>query len=73
MYFSCGSSSDEGSEMRVFCPGQADQMIRQSLQFCWMSLPKEKRTLDEVKRQIQRLVDRAIRDLEEDRRAFGID
>jgi hypothetical protein len=74
VYFSCQSGGEKGDGMRdFFGPGHADHMIRQSLQVCWMTLPKERRTVDEVKRQLQRLLDRAIRDLEEDQKAFGIE
>jgi hypothetical protein len=47
-------------------PGQIDHQIRQAIQFVWMMLPKEKRNVDEVERQIRRVVDRALRDLGED-------
>jgi hypothetical protein len=60
---------DEGDFDRMrdlFGPGQVDQQIRQAVHFCWMALPKQKRSIDEVERQIRRLVDRAIRDLRED-------
>ena len=49
-----------------FGPTQIDHQIRQAIQFCWMGLPKEKKSVDEVERQIRRLVDRALRDLRED-------
>ena len=73
-YFSC-SSGDEGSGEHdmgaMFGPGHVDQTIRQAIQVCWMALPKEKRTVDEVERQIRRLVDRAIEDFREDGESFG--
>ncbi|HBI42774.1 MAG TPA: hypothetical protein DDY78_07940 [Planctomycetales bacterium] len=55
----------------VFGPGQIDHMIRQGIQFCWMSLPKERRTVEELEQQIRRIVDRALKDFREDRQAFG--
>jgi hypothetical protein len=54
-----------------FGPGQVDQTVRQAVQMCWMALPKPKRSIGEVERQIRRLVDRALKDLREDREAFG--
>ena len=51
---------------KLFGPTQIDHQIRQAIQFCWMALPKEKRNVDELERQIRRLVDRALRDLRED-------
>jgi hypothetical protein len=47
-----------------------DQSIRQAIQFCWMSLPKDRRTPDEVEAQIRRMVDRALRDFREDAQLF---
>ena len=55
----------------VFGPSHIDNMIRQAIQSCWISLPKERRTHDELERQIRRLVDRALKDFKEDRQAFG--
>jgi hypothetical protein len=51
-------------------PQQVDQQIRQAIQFCWMMLPAEKKTVDEVEKEIRRIVDRALRDLREDSSAF---
>lgn len=54
--------NDEGAQenMRdLFGPSQIDQQIRQAINFCWMGLPKEKQNVDELERQIRRLVDRA--------------
>ena len=55
----------------MFGPQQIDQQIRQAIHFCWMTLPKERRTADEVEKQIRRLVDRALKDLRDDGEAFG--
>jgi hypothetical protein len=52
-------------------PGQVDQMLRNVIQMCWMALPPERQTVDEVEAQVRRLMDRAIRDLREDAEAFG--
>jgi len=55
----------------MFGPHQIDTMIRQAINFCWMALPKDKRTAEEAERQIRRLVDRALEDFREDQSAFG--
>ena len=63
------NSNDDDSmdKMRdMFGPAQVDQQIRQAVHFCWMGLPKDKRNVDELERQIRRLVDRAMRDVRED-------
>jgi len=75
--FSCtsdgGDPENAREQMREFMgPGHADQMIRHALQRCCMALPEDRRNVDELKRQMTRLVDRAIRDMEEDREAFGL-
>lgn len=58
---------DAFDKMRdMFGPSQIDHQVRQAIQFCWMGLPKEKRNVDELERQIRRIVDRALRDLRED-------
>ena len=57
---------------RMFSPEQIDQQIRQAIQFCWMMLPDDKKTVDEVERQIRRLVDRALKDLREELDSFGL-
>jgi hypothetical protein len=54
-----------------FGPGQIDQFIRQAVQYCWMALPKERRTTQELENQIHRMVDRALKDFREDREAFA--
>lgn len=75
--FSCSSADDDPEEardqMREFLgPGQVDQMVRHALQSCWMALPNDKRNVAELKRQMTRLIDRAIRDMQEDQEAFGM-
>jgi hypothetical protein len=55
-----------------FSPQQVDQQIRQAIDFCWMALPPGKQNVDEVEKQIRRIVDRALRDLREDSESFGL-
>jgi Asp-tRNA(Asn)/Glu-tRNA(Gln) amidotransferase A subunit family amidase len=72
-YFSSCSSGESGDEegmSQFFGPGQVDQTIRQAIQVCWMALPKDKKNVEEVERQIRRLVERALKDLREDGEAF---
>ena len=56
----------------MFGPGQVDQQLRASASACWMGLPKERRNVEEVERQMRRLFERAMRDLREDAQSFGI-
>jgi hypothetical protein len=62
----------EGKLRDLMGPGAADQMLRQTLHFAWMSLPKEKRSVEELERVVRRLLDRAIEDLREDQDLFGL-
>ncbi len=73
---SCGGDDDnkrnpmeEMSEM--FGPGHVDSAIRQAIQACWMALPKDRRNVAEVEKEIRRLVERALSNLEEDAKSFG--
>jgi hypothetical protein len=52
-------------------PGQVDQQIRQAIQFAWMMLPDERRTVTELERVLRQIVDRALKDFREDAQAFG--
>jgi hypothetical protein len=67
------SHRDAGADDRfrsMFGPGQVDQAIRQALQMCWMMLPKEQQTPDQVEAHFRRLVERALKDLREDGATF---
>lgn len=64
--FSYGDDSGDNPMAPFMGPGQVDLQIRQALQMCWMMLPKDRRNIDEVERQIRRLVNRALQDFRED-------
>lgn len=74
--FSMISKSDDpdaNNKMRqMMGPGHVDHQVRQTLQLCWMILPDDKKTIDELEQQFRRIVDRAFRDLREDAEAFGL-
>jgi hypothetical protein len=53
-----------------FGPGQVDMTARQAIHFCWMVLPHERKTPDELERQVRRIVDRALKDFREDAAVF---
>jgi len=73
MAYISGNDPDAADKMReMFGPNQVDESIRRAIHMCWMTLPSEKRNIDEVDRQIRRLVDRALKDLREDSEAFGM-
>lgn len=74
-FMSCSGNGDHDEAAEKFAglfgPQQIDQFIRQAVQYCWMCLPKERRTPDEVEAQIRRLVDRALKDFRDDQAAFS--
>ena len=67
--------SAEGPNLDKFAdflgPAQVDQTVRHAIQFCWMALPKERKTVDGLEREIRRIVERALKDFREDSEAFG--
>lgn len=69
-----GDDDDKGNPMeqisQMFGPGHVDQAIRGAIQACWMALPKERRNVDEVEKEIRRIVERALANLREDGAAF---
>ena len=52
-------------------PQQIDRQVRQAIQFCWMAMPAERKNVDEVEKEVRRIVERALRDLREDYQSFG--
>jgi hypothetical protein len=69
-----GDEGDEEAARRMadfFGPGQVDQTVRQAIHFCWMSLPKDRKNVEELEKQIRRIFDRALRDFREDSEQFG--
>jgi hypothetical protein len=63
---------ESGDRMRAFMgPGQVDHMIRQAIQFAWMMLPDDRKTVEEVEHVVRQLVERALKDYREDSESFG--
>ncbi len=52
-------------------PGHATQSIGQAIQICWMMLPPDRKTVDDLEKEFRRLVDRAFRDMRDDEKSFG--
>lgn len=50
-----------------------DQSLRQVITHCWMILPEDRRTPDEIEKEMMRLLKRALKDLREDAASFGFD
>ena len=53
-------------------PGQVDQMFRQAIEMCWMMLPQSSKTIDELEKQVRRIIDRALKDVRDDAEQFGV-
>jgi hypothetical protein len=53
-------------------PGMVDETLRRAIQFAWLSLPPEKRNVEEVEKVIRHLVERALKDLREDKDLFSL-
>lgn len=63
-----------GEEFRkIFGPGAVDEMLRQAMKVCWMMLPEDRRTVEEVEREVRRILDRVLQNWREDARSFGVE
>ena len=78
MMSSCSSGFIEGDDEKaadqmasLFGPGHVDQSVRGSISACWMALPKDRKTPEDLEREIRRLFERALKDFREDCIAFG--
>jgi hypothetical protein len=75
IFSSCvtGENGEEAPDKMadVFGPGYVDQMIRQAINYCWMTLPKDSKNADELEKQVRRIVERALKDFREDSEQFG--
>jgi hypothetical protein len=73
MAFFSNDDPEAADKMRdLFGPGHVDRSVRQAIQMCWMMLPKDSKTIDELEKQFRRIVERAIKDLRDDADAFGL-
>ena len=64
-----GNPMEKMAEM--FGPGHVDQAVRSAIQACWMALPKERRNVEEVEKEIRRVMERALANSREDAASFG--
>jgi len=53
-------------ERTLFSPNELDQDVRHAIKSCWAALPEQIRNVNEVERQVRRIVDRALRDFRDD-------
>jgi hypothetical protein len=60
-------NGDDAEKLRAFLPpGQTETSLHNCIQMCWMSLPTNKRSIDEVEREVRRIVDRIFKNIRED-------
>jgi len=64
--------SEQATAGRTWGPGLVDNALREAICHCWLAMPPDKKTVHDVEIEIRRLVERALKDLREDSRAFGI-
>ena len=62
-------TSQEG-QRPPFIPGDPDQHVRNAIKSIWVILPEKTRNVDEVERQLHRLVDHTLQDFRDDIEAF---
>ncbi len=72
MFQSLNPKDPDFDKIRGMMLPHVDQGIRHAVSLCWTTLPADRRSADEVEKEIRRIVDRAIRDLRDDATAFGI-
>ena len=61
------------SSYRGYGPQSVDTYMRYALLYCWLLLPPERRNAETIKAQLQRVLDRAVANFQEDATAFGFD
>jgi len=61
----------ERTQRSMMGPMMVDQFLRQAIMHCWMMLPDEQRTPENVEKVITRLLKRAMDNFHEDAASFG--
>jgi hypothetical protein len=56
----------------MLSPGEVDSKVKDAIWFCWMGAPNDKKTVAYVEVEIRRIVERALKNLREDAKSFGI-
>lgn len=69
--FNSSEENDPEKLKALLGPGAIEHGLRQSIQACWMFLPADKRSVDEVERQVRRLIDRIFKNLRDDEQSFS--
>jgi hypothetical protein len=70
-HFDDGDEKGAEGFANLLGPGHVDHTVRQAISFCWMMLPKERKTLDNLETEVRRLFERALKDFRDDSATFG--
>lgn len=71
-YFDSSDSEGTNRMREMFGPGQVDQQFRQAVHMCWLMLPEDRKTVDELEKQVRRIMERAFKNMREDAEQFGL-
>ena len=58
--------------LRALIRPQLARQIRQTIQICWMSLPPSRQNVEQVEKQVRRIMERTLRDLRKDPKSFDL-
>lgn len=65
------NSADRDKIKASISPSHIDFTLRQALQMLWMTLPENRKTPEAVEAEFRRLVERVVRDFNEDAERFA--
>lgn len=57
---------------KMMGPAALNHAVKHAIQTCWMMLPDDKKSVEEVEKQVPRVVNRAFEAMREDAQAFGL-
>lgn len=66
-------NKNRAKEMRdLFGPQAVDGAIRQAMSMCWQMMPDSKKDMASLEAEIRRIFERALDNMKQDAKAFGI-
>jgi hypothetical protein len=60
------SDADSEKSIEAFGPNAVDRQLREAIQLCWMLMPSNRKSIDEVEKEIHRMVERAFGEMRDD-------
>ena len=65
-----GHMNDDDVDPQEFAnalgPGAVDHMLRRAMDICWMTMARDRRSVDGLAEEMRRLLERAIQDMRQD-------